>query len=364
MSFRLPLKKNWTFSQFHLINSLFALTIERPLVFLMGLYVGFFIFDLTMSSFLPGSFSLYYPMLHFFLGAPFILFLFFELFPACIKKNNLSFLFLRLIDLVILLTLAKHIFLGGQPAHQILGGPIGMLYETLRLLEFAFFAFMCWSFRQFAVGLQRIISVKSILFKTQVSHDHISLSPHLLFNALNNIAGKSALFSDELFHQIGALSALLQQAYKDPDDPHYLSDEVSILHILLFLAGSNKKRFSVLLHIEHELPLEYFKIPRLTLGTLMENILKYGVLDDPDNPAEMNISVKRDLTGNAKLTCTTSNLIHPIKAGFSSSHGLSTLENVINHNFQNRAIFEWGQNLNEFSTLMILPYGKIETGTH
>tara|TARA_R110002020_G_scaffold131044_1_gene293025 strand:- start:1945 stop:3024 length:1080 start_codon:yes stop_codon:yes gene_type:complete len=357
------MKKNWTFSQFRIINCVFVQTIEKPFIFLMVLYFAFFIFDLIMSSFLPGRLSLYFALVHFFLGAPFVLFLFFRLFPACSSKQNLSFLSLQLIDLIVVLTLLKHLLLGYGDFHQILGGPVGMLYETLRLLEFAFFAFMCWSFRQFAVGLQKIFAVETSLYKIRVSHDHISLSPHFLFNALNNIAGKSALFSDELFHQVGALSELLQQAFKDPEDSHFLSDEVSILHVLLFLAGSNKKRCCVVLHIAHELPLENLQIPRLTLVTLMENMLKYGVLDDPEHPAEMNISVRRELTGYIQLTCTTFNLINPVKASFSNRHGLTTIENLINYNFKNEAIFEWGQNLNEFSTLMILPYGKIETGT-
>ena len=362
MSFHLSMKKNWIFSQFRIINCVFIQTIEKPNTFLMGLYGTFFLFDLIMSSFLPGGFSVYFPLVHFFLGAPFVLFLFFRFFPACSNKRELSYRSLQLIDLVVLLTLAKHLLLGYGDFHQILGGPIGMLYETLRLLEFTFFAFMCWSFRQFAAGMKKIFLVKSNLYKTQVSHDHISLSPHLLFNALNNIAGQSALFSDELFHQVGALSALLQQSFKDPEDPHFLSDEIRILHVLLFLAGSNKKSCCVLLKVEHDVPLESLRIPRLTLGTLMENILKYGVLDDPANPAEMTISVRRESSGNIQLTCTTYNLIHPVKARLSTQHGLTTLENLVNYNYHNQGIFEWGQYLNEFSTLMILPYGKIETG--
>lgn len=318
MRFLPPLKENWISNKFQWTNSLFILTIECPRFFLLTLWCSFFVFDLTVSSFLPLKFSFYYAVVNFLCGTPFILFLFFQFFPGCKSKYRLSTVTYQLVDVVVLTTLAKHLLLGYGDFGAIMGGPVGLLYETLRLLEFAFFSFMCWSFRQFVLGLQKIVDVESDLFKTLMSHDHIILSPHLLFNALNNIAGEATRFSDGLFRRIGALSNVLRQAYKHPKERHFVSEEIATVEELLLLAAPQEKQWNVHLFVEHDVPLECLEIPRLTLATLMENTLKYGVLDDPDHPATMAISVTKDEHGAITLTCTTYNQINPIKAGFSS----------------------------------------------
>lgn len=364
MRFPPPLKENWISSKFQWTNSLFVLTIEYPRFFLLTLWCSFFGFDLTVSSFLPTKFSLYEAVVNFLCGTPFILFLFSQFFPGCKSKYRVSTVTHRLVDVVVLTTLAKHLLLGYGDFGAILGGSVGLLYETLRLLEFAFFSFMCWSFREFVLGLKKVIAAESDLFKTLMSHDHIILSPHFLFNGLNNIAGEAAMFSDGLFRRIGALSNLLRQAYKHPKERHLVSEEIATVEELLLLAAPQDKQWNVHLFVEHEVPLERLEIPRLTLATLMENTLKYGVLDDPDNPAVMAISVAKDGQGATTLTCTTFNQIHPIKAGFSSGLGLATTQNMINRNFPHGALFDWIQDQNEFSTLMILHYGKTETGDH
>jgi hypothetical protein len=340
------------------------MTIEKPVLFLITLWIGFFCFDLTVSSILPLKFSVYGAVVNFLCGTPLILFLFFHFFPGCKSRYRIGTVVHQLVDVIVLTTLAKHLLLGYGDFAEILGGPIGLLFETLRLMEFAFFSLMCWSFRQFVLGVQKSFDIELELLKTKVSHDHISLSPHFLFNVLNNIAGRAALFSDELFRRIGALSNLLRQAYKDPKEHHFLSDEIAIVQELLLLAQPESGKWNVHLFVEHEVPIEYLKIPRLTLATLMENTLKYGVLDDPDNPAIMTVSVAKNARGQATLTCTTINQIHPIKSGLSSRRGLATTQDMIYRNFPHGAVFDWAQTQNEFSTLMILQYGNTQAGNH
>lgn len=232
-------------------------------------------------------------------------------------------------------------------------------------VQFGFFALLWWGLREFFCSLQHNFNTELKLIKAQANLDQIKLSPHLLFNSLNNIAGRSSLFSNELFNQVSAFSALLQEAYKKQDVPHFLPDEIAILNHILDLIGYQTERSCIHLHIEHEQdkPLECFKIPRFILGTLMENIIKYGIIDSQEHPAEMNIAIKTDENGDTLLICSTYNLIHPVKKWLSTGHGLVAIKNIIKDAFGPDFIFDWVQNQNEFKTLMMLNYGCIKNST-
>ena len=96
----------------------------------------------------------------------------------------------------------------------------------------------------------------------------------------------------------------------------------------------------------------------------MENMIKYGIIDDAADPAEMRITIQTGDDGNTRLICTTWNLVHPIKASFSSGRGLSALRNILRGQVGIESTFEWNQNQNEFKTLMMINYGCIETGAY
>ena len=352
------------YSRFHWVDKLYLMIKNYPKLYLLLLWSMYFLFDQVVSYFHPLSFPFVVSLLNLLFGTPLILFLFFLYFPACRTKTDLGFLSLKAIELVIFLTVTKFMVLGYTDNSFTQQDNYLLLEEILRILNFAFFTFLWWMFREFFLGVLINLNMKMDLYKALSDLDHAALSPHFLFNALNNIAGRSSQYSDKLHHLITSFSSLLHQSYKSPDEPHYITDEIAILNNMLSLADGVKSKLEIHLHIEYDRPPEYFPIPKLTLGTLLENMVKYGIIDDASNPAEMVIRLKTDANGNTQLACTTYNLIHPLRKARSSGRGLSALGNVLRWKFGEECTFEWTKNQREFKTLLILNYGYIEAGTN
>ncbi|WP_439490419.1 hypothetical protein [Algoriphagus sp.] len=336
----------------------------QPKRFLLSLWFLFFLYDVVISIFHPYRYPFWFSVLNFLFATPFILFLFFVYFPATRTKAEIGFLTIKLIELSVFLTVAKFILLGFDDLSFTARDNYHLLEEILRYQEFIFFALLWWSVREFVLAVEKIVNVTLELHRAQGDLDHSILGPHFLFNALNNLAGRSAIYSDSLYYQIIDLAYLLQQAYKAPGEPHFLSDEITILNKIVNLVGHQHPNLCINLHIKCDRPLENFRIPKLTLGTLMENITKYGVIDDMDNPAEMNIEIQTKGDGDTRLICSTWNLVHPIKASFSSGRGLPALDRILRGEFGADSTFDWNQTKTEFKTLMIINYGYIENGTY
>ena len=353
------------YSRFHWVNKLSTVVNEYPKCYLLVPWVLFFLFDVFVSSFYPNSYPFRVSLINFLFSTPFTFFLFLYYFPGFKQKADIGFLTVKGIELMIFLTITKFMVFGYRDFSYIHGSNFILIDEILMYLQFGFFALLWWGLREFFRSLQHNFNTELKLIKVQANLDQIKLSPHLLFNSLNNIAGRSSLFSNELFNQVSAFSALLQEAYKKQDVPHFLPDEIAILNHILDLIGYQTERSCIHLHIEHEQdkPLECFKIPRFILGTLMENIIKYGIIDSQEHPAEMNIAIKTDENGDTLLICSTYNLIHPVKKWLSTGHGLVAITNIIKDAFGPDFIFDWVQNQNEFKTLMMLNYGCIKNST-
>lgn len=360
MSRSFSFQKKLIFSHFEWTNTLFSCIIYKPKHFVLTMWLAYFLYDFLTSLFLPFEIKIITPLVHFLFGIPLVLFLFFEFFPSCKGKKNLAIISIQLVDIILLLSFLKYLFLYQNQLISILDRSETFLLETYRLTQFAFFTFVCWSFREFILGVKKNFEIRLMLSEIQISHDHLSLSPHFMFNALNNIAGKSLIYSDELFQHVSAFSTLMKEAYKNPHAPHFLDEELVIIDTLLFFVKKQSKKVYIQIQIEHDFPLEYFKIPRLLLATLLENILKYGEYSDSNNPAVLTIKLFQTLNGSQYLVCTSFNLIKPNNSQGHSGHGLQTLIRIINHFYKHHGFFHWIKSQDEFSTLLMIPYEKNE----
>ncbi|MBN7817768.1 histidine kinase [Algoriphagus pacificus] len=363
MSRSYAFQKKLIFSHFEWTNALFSWIINKPKHFVLVMWLAYFLYDFITSLFLPYDLKIIIPLMHFFFGIPLILFLFLEFYPSCKGKKNLAVISIQLIDIILLLSLLKYLILYQNQLISILDRSEAFLLETYRLMHFAFFTLVCWSFREFILGVKKNFEIRLMLSEVQISHDHLSLSPHFMFNALNNIAGKSLIYSDELFQHVSAFSTLMKEAYKNPHAPHFLDEELVIIDTLLFFVKRQSKKVYLQIQIEPDFPLEYFKIPRLLLATLIENILKYGEYSDRNNPAVLTIKLCQTKNGYKYLVCTSFNLIKPNVSKVHSGHGLQTLTRIINHFYKHHGFFQWSKTEDEFSTLLIVPYEKDEDST-
>ncbi|WBL44274.1 hypothetical protein PBT90_06190 [Algoriphagus halophytocola] len=345
-------------------NMYLGLTRKKYLYIVLLLWIMNFIYDYVTSNISEGdSLNIRLAWAHFILGTPFILFLFFRFFPAFRGDGNLWVTLLQLLGIVsaiLFCTHYLHVIWGLDP---VLSDSRQMMSVYYRLMRFAGFAFLIWIISEYIQRLKRIRHIKGELAQVQISHDHLTLSPHLILNTLNNIAGKSAVYSNELFREVTAFSALLKESYKDPKIPRSIYDEVAILNHLLNCVRSHKSKFFLQLQVNYSQPMEYFTIPHLVLATLLENMLKYGLYTDINSPSEIRISLKTGPSNNVFLICSTFNLINPVKSTLSTGHGLPTIVNILKHHYGTKVFFEWHKSMDEFSTLMIITYGKIENST-
>ncbi|SFT42290.1 hypothetical protein SAMN04489724_0689 [Algoriphagus locisalis] len=342
-------------------NLLLGLTKRKHLFIILLLWSFNFTYDYVTTDFetdvIP---DMRLPWVHFFLGTPFILFLFYRLFPAFRGIGHFGLTILQLIGIVASILFCTHLLHLLWGLDPILNDSRQMMSVHFRLTRFTGFALIVWLFSEFLLRTNKINQVNGKLALIKISHDHLTLSPHLILNMLNNIAGKSSVYSDELYQDVEALAVLLKESYKDPMIPRSVYEEVGIVSHMLKCVRGHKTKFFFYLNIRYTLPLEYYTIPHLVLATLVENMLKFGQYTDRDNPCEITVSLTTDPKQHIYLVCSTFNLINPVKNALSSGHGLPTIANILNHFHGPDTFFELHETMDEFSTLMIIPYGKLE----
>ena len=111
--------------------------------------------------------------------------------------------------------------------------------------------------------------------KTEVSFLRSQISPHFIFNVLNNIVAMVRLKSDELEPTVMKLSALMQYMLYETDKKVPLQDEILYLKNYIEI---QKQRFGDLIKIsaEFQSPSENLFIEPMLLICFIENAFKHG----------------------------------------------------------------------------------------
>jgi two-component system LytT family sensor kinase len=144
------------------------------------------------------------------------------------------------------------------------------------------------------------------LLKAQNAVLRAQINPHLFFNTLNFIYTSVHKLSARAGEAVMLLSDLTRYSITgvDAEGQTYLSDEISGVRDLLQL---NQIRFNDRLQVRFECDFDggEMKIIPLVLMTLVENVLKYGDLQDPGQPAVIRLQLLDDrlhfATRNKKL---------------------------------------------------------------
>ena len=153
------------------------------------------------------------------------------------------------------------------------------------------------------------------------------LSPHFLFNTLNNITALVDIDPKLAQKSMIQLSSVLRQILNESKEREVpLSQELDVLSKYCELEklrfGTNMD-FSLKTHVENP----DTKIAPLLMMPLIENAMKYGV--HPSNPCYISIDISEV---NNKLTCRVKNSVSPQTAStkVSSGIGLSNLKRRLN----------------------------------
>ena len=118
--------------------------------------------------------------------------------------------------------------------------------------------------------------------KTEVSFLRSQISPHFIFNILNNIVALVRLKSDELEPTVMKLSALMQYMLYETDKKVSLKNEIQYLENYIEL---QKQRFGDFIKIsaDFRIPSENLVIEPMLLICFVENAFKHGegLIEDP-----------------------------------------------------------------------------------
>ena len=171
---------------------------------------------------------------------------------------------------------------------------------------------------------QERLELENTLLKAQIN-------PHFLYNSLNFLYAKSLPLSNELSNGIIKLSDIMRYSLQphDVDGLVLLGDEVEHIKNVIEMA---QLRFSngVYLEFNCEGNIAGIKIIPLALITLVENVLKHGVISDQNMPAKLHLLI----TEKGILHFTTWNRkrigLKELSTGIGLNNTLKRLQNAYN----------------------------------
>lgn len=226
-------------------------------------------------------------------------------------KGAIAFTCLIILIELALFTLIKyilhfHILGTGITAVEASGYSKYFTSNTWRSVYFIGLSVLYWAFLQIIkrnreiAGLEKQklveqnekILLQQNLLRSRNAYLQSQVNPHLLFNSLNFMYNASAKVSEKLADAVMTLSDLMRYALTSigKDDKVPLEEEIGHIRNYIHL---NQIRYEDRLNIRMELKGETqdCRIIPLALITPVENIFKYGDLQDTESPALIKLSI-------------------------------------------------------------------------
>ncbi|NII83184.1 histidine kinase [Pedobacter sp. SG908] len=175
------------------------------------------------------------------------------------------------------------------------------------------------------------------------------INPHLLFNTLNFIKHSTKHNGDNAALAISSLTDLMEYALEDSKNDYVaLTKEIEQMENLIKL---NRLRFEHLLNLSYTKDISNSKaeILPIILLTLVENLFKHGILNDPDNPA--NIEIRAD---EREIFFRTSNLAAANGKTTGGQTGLKNISARLEHAYPNSYDFAYETKGNRFETRLTI----------
>ncbi|WP_298539541.1 histidine kinase [uncultured Aquimarina sp.] len=185
--------------------------------------------------------------------------------------------------------------------------------------------------------------------KAKLSVLKSQISPHFLFNTLNN-------FYEELYDEkpdtasdILKLSKLLRYVtYETNEDLVYLQKEITFIEdYLYFFKRRYEDNFHVQLHIEGLIHSQ--KIPSLILIHFVENVCKHGIINNKDYPASISLIINENI-----LEIRTKNDINTSDKYTEPGIGTKNIKQRLEVIYKDNYILEHQKNDNKFQAYLKL----------
>jgi two-component system LytT family sensor kinase len=178
------------------------------------------------------------------------------------------------------------------------------------------------------------------------------ISPHFLFNTLNNIYSLIGRNNEDSKNAVINLSKLMRYLLNESGkDNNLLSDEIEFMNNYIDLM---KLRIGAKTKLKVSFPVEYkdLMIPHLLLISLIENAFKYGI----SVQEESYVSISLECSGNNILFKCENGLPESINGTIfaSAGIGLENLKKRLNLLYQNRHKLEITRTKNKFEVNLII----------
>ncbi len=261
---------------------------------------------------------------------------FFWLIPAIVySQKPLRFIGLSLIG-ISFLSLLRYFSLRwiGVDTHLPL---IFAVYELLRQWTFFAITLTVWGFYALIRALQEKRKTEISFDKLRIVHNNAQLSPHFTLNLIGDISAKSLKYSPELFEDLNHFITILRYAYIDTEKFNSLAAEIDAL--FSYLHGQNL-RFQDAFYLNNRIDRDLLNfnelyMPRLLLITLIENVFKHGIFQNPKKPVTIEAKMVTGEDNVPVFHFSTQNAISEGLRMNKSGFGIDTVRNLLDYFFQN-----------------------------
>ncbi|MBW1296891.1 sensor histidine kinase [Aquimarina litoralis] len=177
------------------------------------------------------------------------------------------------------------------------------------------------------------------------------ISPHFLFNTLNNFYEELYDDKPETANDILKLSELLRYVtYETNEDVTFLSKEITFIEdYLYFFKRRYEDNFHVSLHIDGMVHLQ--KIPSLMLIHFVENVCKHGIINDVKRPASIRLNIQE-----GSLILRTENYINTSEQHTETGIGTENIKQRLEVLYQDNFILEHTNRDNQFEAFLELRF--------
>lgn len=133
---------------------------------------------------------------------------------------------------------------------------------------------------------QEVLELENNFLRAQIN-------PHFLYNTLNTFYAKALPLSQELADAIITLAGIMRYSLQMEQHGQLTALKMEVAHLERVIT-MHRMRFGNKCHINFTIegPCEQYKVVPLIFITLLENAIKYGVVDDPVDPVTLQLSVK------------------------------------------------------------------------
>lgn len=176
------------------------------------------------------------------------------------------------------------------------------------------------------------------------------ISPHFLFNTLNNFYVELYDEKPETANDILKLSQLLRYVtYETSEDFVFLEKEVQFIEDYLYFF---KRRYEDNFHVHLSINgvMTNHKIPSLILIHFVENVCKHGIINNSEKPAKIGINIKENA-----LEVFTENYKNPSEKYMESGIGTENIQKRLEVLYKTDYTLDYQENNGIFKAYLQLP---------